>query len=123
MFVEGVGRPDLRNNAKEFAGDLYDTLHEKLLTLPNDTIILPAHHGEQTVSKNDTYHTTIKEAKNQPILELSHNFFIEKVVGMTLPRPMNYEKIIQINKSSQPVPILEVANLEIGPNRCAIPAT
>jgi glyoxylase-like metal-dependent hydrolase (beta-lactamase superfamily II)/rhodanese-related sulfurtransferase len=123
LFVEGVGRPDLRNNAKEFAGDLYDTLHEKLLTLPNDTIILPAHHGEQTVSKNDTYHTTIKEAKNQPILELSHNFFIEKVVGMTLPRPMNYEKIIQINKSSQPVPILEVANLEIGPNRCAIPAT
>lgn len=120
LFVEGIGRPDLRNKAKEFADDLYNTLHEKLLTLPNDTIVLPAHHGEQTVSKNDTYRITIKEVKNQSILELSHDIFIEKVITMILPRPMNYEKIIQINKSPQPVPILEVANLEIGPNRCAI---
>lgn len=122
LFVEGIGRPDLRNKAKEFANDLHDTLHKKLLALPNDTIVLPAHHGEQTVSKNDIYYTTIKEAKNLSILELAHDIFIEKVIGMTLPRPMNYEKIIQINKSSQPVPISEIANLEIGPNRCAISA-
>ena len=120
LFVEGIGRPDLRNKAKEFANDLYDTLHKKLLTLPSDTLVLPAHHGENTVSKNYVYDITIKEAKNLSILELSLDTFIEKVVGMTLPRPMNYEKIIQMNKSSQPIPILEVANLEIGPNRCAI---
>ena len=83
-------------------------------------MVLPAHHGVNTVSKNYVYDITIKEAKNLSILELSHDIFIEKVVGMTLPRPMNYEKIIQMNKSSQPIPILEVANLEIGPNRCAI---
>ncbi len=123
LFVEGIGRPDLRNKAKEFANDLYGTLHDKLLTLPDGTIVLPAHHGEQTVSKSGIYNTSIKEAKNLSILELSHDVFIDKVVGMTLPRPMNYEKIIQINKSSQPVPISEVANLEIGPNRCAISTT
>ena len=120
LFVEGIGRPDLRNKAKEFANELYDTLHEKLIILPNDTMVLPAHHGEQTVSKNGTYCTTIKEAKNLSILELAHDIFIEKVIGTTLPRPINYEKIIQINKSPQPVPVSEVANLEIGPNRCAI---
>ena len=120
LFVEGIGRPDLRNKAKEFANDLYNTLHKKLLTLPDNTLVLPAHHGVNTVSKNYVYDITIKEAKNLSILELSHDIFIEKVVGMTLPRPMNYEKIIQMNKSSQPIPILEVANLEIGPNRCAI---
>jgi glyoxylase-like metal-dependent hydrolase (beta-lactamase superfamily II)/rhodanese-related sulfurtransferase len=120
LFVEGIGRPDLRNKAKEFANDLYDTLHNKLLALPNETMVLPAHHGEQVVSKNGIYHTSIKEAKSLSILELSHDIFIDKVVGMTLPGPMNYEKIIQMNKSSQPVPISEVANLEIGPNRCAI---
>ncbi len=83
-------------------------------------MVLPAHHGEQTISNNGTYYTTIKEAKNLKILELSHDTFIDRVVGMTLPRPMNYEKIIQINKLSQLVPISEIANLEIGPNRCAI---
>lgn len=120
LFIEGIGRPDLRNNANEFANDLYDTLHKKLLTLPNEVIVLPAHHGEQSGSKNGIYYTTIKEAKNLPILELLHDSFIEKVASTTLPKPMNYEKIIQINRSSQPVPVLEVANLEIGPNRCAI---
>ena len=122
LFVEGIGRPDLRNKAIEFADDLYDTLHKKLLTLPNNTVVFPAHHGEQIVSKNDTYYTTVKEAKNLSILELSHEIFIEKVVGMTLPRPMNYEKIIQMNKSSKPILISEIANLEMGPNRCAISA-
>lgn len=120
LFVEGIGRPDLRNKAKEFANDLYDTLHNKLLTLPNETMVLPAHHGEQTLSKNGTYYTSIKEAKNLSILGLLHDTFTEKVVGTTLPRPMNYEKIIQINKSSNPIPTSEVANLEIGPNRCAV---
>lgn len=123
LFVEGIGRPDLRNKAKEFANDLYDTLHNKLLALPNETTVLPAHHGGQTVSKNGICHTTIKEAKSLSILELSHDVFIEKVASTTLPRPMNYERIIEINKSSQPVPTSEVANLEIGPNRCAIPST
>ncbi len=120
LFVEGIGRPDLRNKANEFANDLYATLHKKLLTLPNEMIVLPAHHGEQAVSKNGIYFTTIREAKNLPILELSHDIFIEKVASTTLPKPMNHEKIIQINKSSQPVPVSEIANLEIGPNRCAI---
>ncbi len=123
LFVEGIGRPDLRNKAKEFANDLYDTLHKKLLTLPDETLVLPAHHGEQTVSKNGIHSTTIREAKNQSILGLSPAVFIEKVVSTTLPKPMNFEKIIQINKSSQVVPVSEVANLEIGPNRCAISAT
>lgn len=123
LFVEGIGRPDLRDKAKEFANDLYNTLHNKLLTLPDETIVLPGHHGEQTVSKNGIYHTTIREAKEMSILELLHDTFIDKVVSTTLPRPMNYERIIQINKSSQPVLISEVANLEIGPNRCTISST
>lgn len=120
LFVEGIGRPDLRNKAKEFANDLYETLHNKLLTLPSETMVLPAHHNERTLSKNGTYYTSIKEATNLSILGLLHDAFVEKVVDTTLPKPMNYEKIIQINKSSQPVPTSDVANLEIGPNRCAV---
>ncbi|MHB9160280.1 MAG: MBL fold metallo-hydrolase [Nitrosotalea sp.] len=123
LFVEGIGRPDLRDKANEFANDLYNTLHNKLLTLPDEMIVLPAHHGEQTVSRNGIYHTTIREAKKISILELLHDAFINKVVSTTLARPMNYERIIQINKSSQPALVSEVANLEIGPNRCAISST
>ncbi len=120
LFVDGIGRPDLRDNAKEFAEDLYDTLHHKLLALPEETLVLPAHHGEQSGYKNSVYQTTLRDAKKMLMLGLSHDKFIDKVMSTTLPRPMNYEKIIQINKSLQQVPTLDVANLEIGPNRCAI---
>ena len=33
LFVESVGRPDLADRAREFAGDLYNSLHECLLVL------------------------------------------------------------------------------------------
>src|SRR6266550_1674280 len=36
LFVGAVGRPDLPGHARENAGELYDSLHEKLLTLPGD---------------------------------------------------------------------------------------
>jgi len=123
LFVEGIGRPDLQDKTNEFANDLYNTLHSKLLILPDEMIILPAHHGEQAVSRNGIYHTTIREAKKMAILGLLHDAFINKVISTILARPMNYERIIRINKSSQPILVSEVTNLEIGPNRCAISST
>lgn len=123
LFVEGIGRPDLRNKAKEFASDLYNTLHKKLLTLPQQTKVLPAHHGENVERKNGVFVATINDVKRFTILKLPQNEFVIKVAGTSMPKPMNYEKIIQINKSSAPPPVLDIANLEIGPNRCSINAT
>src|SRR5262245_32648077 len=45
MFIGDVGRPDLmgsRMSATELAAMLYDSLHNKLLTLPDDTKVFPA---------------------------------------------------------------------------------
>lgn len=121
LFAEGIGRPDLRDNAEEFAEHLYDSLHKKLLALPNETVVLPAHHGD-TPRKNGIVYTDIGNTKKLSILELTHDQFIKKVASTMLPKPMNYEKIIQINRSSQSISVLEVPNLEIGPNRCSISA-
>ena len=47
MFVGDVGRPDLRASlgwkADDLAALLYDSLREKLLTLPDETLVYPAH--------------------------------------------------------------------------------
>jgi glyoxylase-like metal-dependent hydrolase (beta-lactamase superfamily II)/rhodanese-related sulfurtransferase len=47
LFVGDVGRPDLRASlgwpAAELAGMLYDSLHGKLLRLPDETLMYPAH--------------------------------------------------------------------------------
>ena len=46
LFVGDVGRPDLRDKTADpraMADALYDTLHASLLTLPEDTLVYPAH--------------------------------------------------------------------------------
>src|SRR4030095_4335866 len=46
LFIGDCGGPDLlgsRMSAAELAGMLYDSLHNKLLTLPDDVRVFPAH--------------------------------------------------------------------------------
>ena len=47
LFIGDVGRPDLLASpgvsAEHLAGQLYHSLHEQLLTLPDSTVVFPAH--------------------------------------------------------------------------------
>ena len=45
LFIGDVGRPDLSrtHSARELAGLLYDSLHQKLLALPDSVVVYPAH--------------------------------------------------------------------------------
>lgn len=56
LFIGDVGRPDLLASigvtADELASMLYDSLHQKLLTLPDDTLVYPAHGAGSMCGKN-----------------------------------------------------------------------
>ena len=43
LFVGSVGRPDLPGKARENAGQLYDSMHRRLLTLPPELELFPGH--------------------------------------------------------------------------------
>lgn len=43
LFVGAVGRPDLPGRARENAAELYQSRHEKLLTLPDEIEVYPGH--------------------------------------------------------------------------------
>lgn len=121
LFVEGIGRPDLRDQVEEFATKLYDTLHNKLLKFSDETKIFPTHHSEGIKpTQNGVYYTTVKMAKTLPLLDLSQAEFVSKVVSITTPRPMNYSMIIKINKGTIPISPMQIPDLEMGPNRCSI---
>ncbi|MCH9658463.1 MBL fold metallo-hydrolase [archaeon] len=122
LFVESIGRPDLRDKAEEFTEQLYNTLHEKLLSLPEKTLVFPTHHGEGAETIDGAFYATIKESKKLPWLDIPKQEFIKKVVAITHPRPMNYRKIIAVNKGELELISSEIPDLEIGPNRCAIDA-
>lgn len=56
LFIGDVGRPDLRASlgwtANELGGYLYDSLHAKLLTLPDEVLVYPAHGAGSLCGKN-----------------------------------------------------------------------
>jgi hydroxyacylglutathione hydrolase len=56
LFIGDVGRPDLRASlgwtASELGGRLYDSLHNKLLPLPDETLVYPAHGAGSLCGKN-----------------------------------------------------------------------
>src|SRR5947209_6211572 len=56
LFIGDVGRPDLRASlgwtAQELGSHLYDSLHNKLMQLPDETLIYPAHGAGSLCGKN-----------------------------------------------------------------------
>src|SRR4030095_1164231 len=55
LFIGDVGRPDLlgsRMSAAELAGMLYDSLHNKLLKLPDEVNVFPAHGAGSLCGRN-----------------------------------------------------------------------
>lgn len=120
LFVESIGRPDLRDQVDEFTKELYDTLHNKLLQLPDDTLVFPTHQSTKAKPIHNAYVSTISQSKKLPWLDISKDEFISKVKAITVPRPMNYQKIININKGVLELVDSDIPDMEIGPNRCAV---
>ena len=61
LFIGDVGRPDLlgaRVGAEELAGQLYDSLHRKLLTLPDSVLVYPAHGAGSLCGRNISSETS-----------------------------------------------------------------
>ena len=56
LFIGDVGRPDLRASlgwtANDLGAHLYDSLHDKLLALPDETLVYPAHGAGSLCGKN-----------------------------------------------------------------------
>ena len=68
LFIGDVGRPDLLGSkgvtAEQMGGLLYDSLHQKLMTLDDDVLVYPAHGAGSLCGKNlskDTVSTIGRE--------------------------------------------------------------
>jgi glyoxylase-like metal-dependent hydrolase (beta-lactamase superfamily II) len=126
LFIDGVGRPDLRDKAEEFAKDLYDSYHNRILKdFPDDTIVLPTHFNSGVIALEhgkpiyDTLGTIKKRLK---LLSESKDEFVKHLVGAISARPSNYKTIIEINKNMIPCDQIEMGDLEAGPNSCELKA-
>jgi glyoxylase-like metal-dependent hydrolase (beta-lactamase superfamily II)/rhodanese-related sulfurtransferase len=124
LFTESVARPDLEEGAEgaaDAAGQLYETLHETVLALPDETIVAPAHFSENAVPNEDgTYTVRLGDLKDEmEVLHMDRDEFIEFIQSDMPPRPANYEEIIATNLGKQETSDQQAFELEQGPNNCA----
>lgn len=120
LFVDGVGRPDLADHAEKFARDLHRSLHTKVIALPVEAMVLPAHYGEAvTVTPGKLVGASLGELRASiPQLTWSEAHFVAWASGRATPRPPHYVDIVRINMGAD-MPPAGSRRLELGPNRCS----
>ncbi|RLM34778.1 MBL fold metallo-hydrolase [Haloarcula sp. Atlit-120R] len=124
LFIESVARPDLEEGdegAPDAARMLYESLQERVLTLPDDTLIGGAHFSDAAEPANDgTYTAPIGQlVEEMDALTMDEDDFVETILADMPPRPANYEDIIATNLGQNTVDDEEAFTLELGPNNCA----
>jgi glyoxylase-like metal-dependent hydrolase (beta-lactamase superfamily II)/rhodanese-related sulfurtransferase len=121
LFLESVGRPDLAEQAEDFAHNLYRSLHERVLPLADATMVFPAHYGATvTVRTGEFVARPLGDLRHAlPALALSESDFVAWAIANVKDRPPNYQRIVRINAGREARGV-DVAEMENGPNRCAI---
>jgi glyoxylase-like metal-dependent hydrolase (beta-lactamase superfamily II)/rhodanese-related sulfurtransferase len=110
LFIGDVGRPDLRASlgwsAGELAALLYDSLHDKLATLPDDTLVYPAHGAGSLCGKNistDTVSTIgTQRLFNYALQPMSRERFIEIVTADLPDAPAYFAYDAVLNARERP---------------------
>jgi glyoxylase-like metal-dependent hydrolase (beta-lactamase superfamily II)/rhodanese-related sulfurtransferase len=106
LFVGDVGRVDILSSrlpVVELAGMMYDSLHGKLLKLPDDTRVYPAHGAGSLCGRNiskDTWSTIGRErAMNAALKPMSREAFIAEVTRDVPETPIYYLYSRDLNKA------------------------
>jgi glyoxylase-like metal-dependent hydrolase (beta-lactamase superfamily II) len=96
LFIGDVGRPDLAVKSdlteKDLAGMLFDSLRNKIMPLPNEVIVYPAHGAGSACGKNmsnETFDTLGHQKEvNYALQNMTKEEFISEVTAGILPPPV-----------------------------------
>lgn len=122
IFINGVGRPDLRNKSQEYAIKLLHTYYNVIFGLPEKTIILSSPYSSGFEHEKPVLDSLGAIKKKLASIIEAENKFIEFVTSNIPPHPMNYEKIVYLNKNLTSCDMVNQTDLEFGPNSCGIRA-
>ena len=118
LFADSVARPDLEvgdSGAPRAARQLFRTIHEHILTLGDDMLLLPCHYPGGRIDRPIA--PTLGQARDAvALLGLDEDAFIEQTLAAMPPRPLNYLDIIAVNLGAKHD---DVTGLEVGANNCA----
>jgi hydroxyacylglutathione hydrolase len=108
LFIGDVGRPDLAQKntgltQEDLAGWLFDSLRNKIMTLPDDVMVYPAHGAGSACGKNmssETFDTLGNQKKTNYALrpDMTRDEFIQELTEGLLPPPRYFSENALLNK-------------------------
>lgn len=109
LFIGDVGRPDLAQKAahmtqEELAATLYRSLRNKIMTLPPDVTVYPAHGAGSACGKNmskETVSTIAEQLQMNYALRanMTEEEFVKEVTDGLLPPPAYFPLNVAMNKN------------------------
>ncbi|WP_207509914.1 MBL fold metallo-hydrolase [Telluribacter humicola] len=107
LFIGDVGRPDLAVKSdlteKQLAEHLYDSLRSKIMTLPDEVIVYPAHGAGSACGKNMSKETSDRLG-NQKLTNyalratMTREEFVKEVTDGLLPPPGYFPLNVKMNR-------------------------
>jgi len=100
LFVGAVGRSDLVGREREMAAQLYDTLQQRLLSLPAELEIYPGHQAGSAcgVGLSGKPASTIGfEKRFNPMLSMTRDAFVAALTADIPPQPADMARIVEAN--------------------------
>ena len=104
LFVGAVGRPDLPGDAEQSAAELYKSLHNKILPLPEMLEIYPSHFSGSVCGagmSGKASSTLAFEKRWNSALALDRAAFIEKMTSGTPPKPSDFDTVLHANRTGR----------------------
>jgi len=101
LFVGAVGRPDLPGDTERNAAQLYGSLHEKLLSLPDAVEIYPGHFAGSACGaglSGKPSSTLAFEKRWNPMLTADLAAFVQKACSAGLSQPADMGAILAFNR-------------------------
>ena len=134
LFIGDVGRPDLlgsKMSAQELAGMLYDSLHDKLLALPDSVEVYPAHGAGSLCGRNISSETssTIGQQRqfNYALRPMPKEEFVRMMTTDLPEAPAYFSRDVAINRGGASElaelpdpPALEARDVEVLQKKGAI---
>lgn len=122
LFLSAVGRPDLHADpdaARTRSHLLYASL-QRLLALPNDTLVLPGHTSEPVAFDGAPLAAPLAEVRRRTaLLDRDEASFVEAILARLPATPPNHQVVTGLNESGR-APAGDPTELEAGANRCAV---
>jgi glyoxylase-like metal-dependent hydrolase (beta-lactamase superfamily II) len=104
LFVGDVGRPDLSptHTPQQLAAIMYQSIHEKLLTLPDDTEIFPAHGAGSLCGRQMSAESSSTIGKqrqsNYALLAQTSEEFVRLLTDNLPSRPEYFAQEVDLNR-------------------------